>query len=60
MLRLVRVPSGCQAPSPVTVTGHRHGRHAPSRRRHAEESRNVIGGVAYPADKYGKVIYEAA
>ncbi len=25
-----------------------------------EESRHVIGGVAYPADKYGKVIYEAA
>jgi len=25
-----------------------------------EESRNVIGGVAYPADKYGKVIYGAA
>ena len=25
-----------------------------------EESKNVIGGVAYPANKYGKVIYEAA
>ncbi len=25
-----------------------------------EESKNVIGGIAYPADKYGKVIYEAA
>ena len=25
-----------------------------------EESREVIGGIAYPADKYGKVIYEAA
>ena len=25
-----------------------------------EESRNVIGGIAYPADRYGKVIYEAA
>lgn len=23
------------------------------------ETRNVIGGLAYPADKYGKVIYEA-
>ncbi len=21
---------------------------------------NVIGGIAYPANKYGKVIYEAA
>lgn len=25
-----------------------------------EESKNVIGGIAYPASKYGKVIYEAA
>ena len=25
-----------------------------------EETRNVIGGIAYPANKYGKVIYEAA
>ena len=25
-----------------------------------EESKDVVGGVAYPADKYGKVIYEAA
>ena len=25
-----------------------------------EESKNVIGGIAYPARKYGKVIYEAA
>jgi len=24
-----------------------------------EETRNVIGGIAYPANKYGKVIYEA-
>ncbi len=24
-----------------------------------EESKNVVGGIAYPADKYGKVIYEA-
>jgi len=23
-----------------------------------EESKNVIGGIAYPANKYGKVIYE--
>ena len=23
-----------------------------------EESKNVIGGLAYPANKYGKVIYE--
>jgi len=27
---------------------------------HFEESKNVIGGLAYPANKYGKVIYEAA
>ncbi len=25
-----------------------------------EASKNVTGGIAYPADKYGKVIYEAA
>jgi len=25
-----------------------------------EQSKGVIGGVAYPAHKYGKVIYEAA
>jgi predicted nucleotidyltransferase len=25
-----------------------------------EESKNVIGGIAYPANKYGEVIYEAA
>jgi hypothetical protein len=25
-----------------------------------EETKSVIGGVAYPANKYGKVIYEAA
>jgi len=25
-----------------------------------EESKSVIGGVAYPANKYGKVLYEAA
>lgn len=25
-----------------------------------EETRDVIGGVAYPADKHGEVVYEAA
>ena len=25
-----------------------------------EETKSVVGGIAYPADKYGKVIYEAA
>lgn len=25
-----------------------------------EESKEVIGGIAYPAHKYGKVLYEAA
>jgi hypothetical protein len=25
-----------------------------------EETKYVIGGLAYPANKYGKVIYEAA
>jgi len=25
-----------------------------------EETKDVIGGIAYPAHKYGKIIYEAA
>ncbi len=25
-----------------------------------EESKNIFGGLAYPANKYGRVIYEAA
>ena len=25
-----------------------------------EASKNIIGGIAYPANKYGRVIYEAA
>lgn len=25
-----------------------------------QESKNVIGGIAYPADKQGKIIYESA
>ena len=25
-----------------------------------EESKDVVGGIAYPANKYGKVIYEEA
>ncbi len=25
-----------------------------------EETKNIIGGIAYPANKYGKVIYEAS
>jgi len=25
-----------------------------------EESKNVIGGITYPANEYGKVVYEAA
>jgi len=25
-----------------------------------EQTKNVIGGIAYPANKYGRVIYEAA
>ena len=25
-----------------------------------EESKEVIGGIAYPANKYGKVVYETA
>jgi predicted nucleotidyltransferase len=25
-----------------------------------EETKNIFGGIAYPANKYGRVIYEAA
>lgn len=25
-----------------------------------EESKNIVGGIAYPANKYGRIIYEAA
>ncbi|MBZ5624242.1 MAG: nucleotidyltransferase domain-containing protein [Acidobacteriia bacterium] len=25
-----------------------------------EETKSIFGGIAYPADKYGRVIYEAA
>jgi predicted nucleotidyltransferase len=25
-----------------------------------EETKNIVGGIAYPARKYGRVIYEAA
>jgi len=28
--------------------------------KHFEETKHVIGGIAYPAHKYGRVIYEAA
>ncbi len=27
--------------------------------RRFEESKNIIGGIGYPANKYGKVIYES-
>ncbi len=27
---------------------------------HFEETKNIFGGIAYPAHKYGRVIYEAA
>ena len=29
-------------------------------RQRFEETKNVIGGLAYPAHKYGKTVYEAA
>jgi len=25
-----------------------------------EETKNIVGGIAYPAHKYGRIIYEAA
>jgi predicted nucleotidyltransferase len=27
---------------------------------HFEETKNIIGGIAYPANKYGQILYEAA
>jgi len=30
------------------------------RRERFEETKDVIGGIAYPAHKYGRVLYEAA
>jgi len=29
-------------------------------RQRFEESKNIIGGIAYPAHKYGRILYEAA
>ena len=29
-------------------------------RQRFDETKNIIGGIAYPANKYGRVLYEAA
>ena len=49
-IRLRRVLRGLGYPIDVIVMGTER----------FEESKGVIGGLAYPANKYGKVIYEAA
>ena len=49
-VRLRRALRGVGAPLDVIVM----------RTERFEETKNVVGGIAYPANKYGKVIYEAA
>jgi uncharacterized protein len=49
-LRLRQALRGLEMPVDVLVM-------APAR---FEETKEVIGGIAYPANKYGKVIYEAS
>lgn len=49
-LRIRRALSGLPFPFDVVVMS----------RDRFEETRNVIGGIAWPAAKYGRVIYEAA
>ena len=49
-LRLRSALGGCPLPIDVTVMS----------RDRFEESKDVIGGLAYPAHRYGKVVYEAA
>ena len=49
-LRLRSALQGCSLPIDVMVMS----------RQRFEETKDVIGGLAYPAHKYGKVVYEAA
>ncbi len=49
-IRIERALQGLNLPVDIIVM--------PTRR--FEETKQFIGGIAYPANKYGKVIYEAA
>jgi hypothetical protein len=49
-VRLRRALSGMGAPLDVIVM----------RADRFEETKNIVGGIAYPANKYGRVIYDAA
>ena len=49
-VRLRRALRGVGAPLDVIVM----------RTERFEETKNVVGGIAYPANKYGRVIYDAA
>ncbi len=49
-VRLRRALSGMSMPLDVIVM----------RTDRFEETKNIVGGIAYPANKYGKVIYDAA
>jgi len=49
-VRLRRALRGLGAPLDVIVM----------RTERFEETKNVVGGIAYPANKYGRVIYDAA
>ena len=49
-VRLRRALRGVGAPVDVIVM----------RTERFEETKNVVGGIAYPANKYGRVIYDAA
>ena len=49
-VRLRRVLGGMGAPIDVIVM----------RTDRFEETKNIVGGIAYPANKYGRVIYDAA
>jgi len=49
-VRLLRALRGLQCPFDVFLIGTER----------FEETKNVFGGIAYPAHKYGRVIYEAA
>ncbi len=49
-VKLLRALRGLEFPFDVFVIGIER----------FEETKNIFGGIAYPAHKYGRVIYEAA
>jgi predicted nucleotidyltransferase len=49
-VKLLRVLRGLGFPIDVFIIGTER----------FEETKNIFGGIAYPAHKYGRVIYEAA